>query len=247
MCANAIALGVPCFINNGWSTPVSAYLVQETTRFAQFGPISGSTYRVGVRLAPGVGSLLQRQTVDVDLRKYLRLGSTSSLLAFRARGFYSTGDNPDYFYFGGNGELRGYPYYSFAGNQGFFANAELRIPIIDLALTPIGVIGPIRGTAFIGMGGAKFQGQPYQFSSSEPGFSFINDPVFGEPTTGWRLEDGRAFVRLRAAAVLPRLPDALRLDEVHRLRGHEQQPGTSASGWDTTSELKSGSSSPGSV
>ena len=192
VCANAIALGVPCFINNGWSTPVSAYLVQETTRFAQFGPISGSTYRVGVRLAPGVGSLLQRQTVDVDLRKYLRLGSTSSLLAIRARGFYSTGDNPDYFYFGGNAELRGYPYYSFAGNQGFFANAELRIPIIDLALTPIGVIGPIRGTAFIGMGGAKFQGQPYQFSSSEPGFSFINDPVFGEPTTGWRLEDGRA-------------------------------------------------------
>ncbi len=192
VCLSAIALGAPCFINNGWSTPVSAYIVQETTRFAQFGPLSGSTYRVGVRLAPGIGSLLQRQTVDVDLRKYLRLGSTSSLLALRGRGFYSTGDNPDYFYFGGNMELRGVPYYSLAGNQGFFANAELRIPIIDLALTPLGLIGPIRGTAFFGIGGAKFKGQPYEFGSSDPGFSFINDPIFGEPTSGWRLVDGVA-------------------------------------------------------
>lgn len=192
VCANAIALGTPCFLYNGWSTPVSAYLVQETTRFAQFGPLSGSTYRVGVRLAPGVGDLLGRQTLDVDLRKYLRLGGTTSLLALRARGFYSTGDAPDYFYFGGNMELRGYPYYGFSGNQGFHANAELRIPIIDLALTPIGLIGPIRGTAFVGVGGAKFKGEQYQFSTSDAGFSYINDPVFGEPVTGWRLQDGRA-------------------------------------------------------
>ena len=192
VCANAIALGVPCFINNGWQLPVSLYLVQETTRFAQFGPIDGSTFRLGVRLAPGIGSFLQRQTVDLDVRKYLRLGSTSSLLAFRGRGFYSTGDNPDYFYFGGNMEMRGYPYYGFAGNQGFFANAELRIPIIDVALTPIGLIGPIRGSAFIGIAGSRFQGEPYEFSSREPGFSYINDPVFGEPVTGWHLVDGRA-------------------------------------------------------
>jgi hypothetical protein len=192
VCRNAAVLGTPCFIYNGWSTPFSAYIVQETTRFAQFGPLDGSTYRVGVRLAPGIGGLLQRQTVDVDLRKYLRLGSTTSLLAFRARGFYSTGDNPDYFYFGGNMEMRGYPYYGFSGNQGFHANAELRIPIIHAALTPIGLIGPIRGTAFIGMAGSRFKGEPYTFSSSDPGFSYINDPVFGEPATGWHLEDGRA-------------------------------------------------------
>ncbi|MCG6922261.1 MAG: hypothetical protein LJF15_14420 [Acidobacteria bacterium] len=201
VCANATLLGVPCFIYNGWSVPVSAYFVQETTRFAQFGPIDGSTFRLGVRLAPGIGSLLQRQTVDVDLRKYLRLGSTTSLLAVRARGFYSTGDAPDYFYFGGNMELRGYPYWSFSGNQGFFANAELRIPIIHAALTPLGLIGPIRGSAFIGIGGARYNGEEcteanastcWRFSTSEPGFSYINDPIFGEPVTGWRLENGRA-------------------------------------------------------
>jgi hypothetical protein len=192
VCQNAARLGVPCFIYNGWSVPISAYIVQETTRFAQFGPLAGSTFRVGYTFAPGSGGLLGKQTVDVDLRKYLRLGSTTSLLAFRARGFYSTGDAPDYFYFGGNMELRGYPYYNFAGNQGFFANGELRIPIIKAALTPIGVLGPIRGTAFFGIGGAHFKGDDFTFSSSDPGYSYINDPVFGEPTTGYHLVDGRA-------------------------------------------------------
>ena len=67
-----------------------------------------------------------------------------------------------------------------------------RIPIIDVALTPIGLIGPIRGTAFFGIAGSRFKGENYQFASSEPGFSYINDPVFGEPTSGWHLQDGRA-------------------------------------------------------
>ena len=192
VCGEAALTGLPCFINNGWQLPLSARVIQETTRFAEFGPLSGSTFSIGFTYAPGIGSFLQRQTVDVDLRKYLRLGSTSALLAFRGRGFASTGDNPDYFYFGGNMELRGYPYYGLVGNQGFFANAEFRLPLINLAATPIGIIGPLRGTVFFGIGGAHFKGQDYHFSTSEPGYSYVNDPVFGTPVTGWRLQDGRA-------------------------------------------------------
>ena len=192
VCQQSAIQGLPCFINNGWQLPFSARIVQETTRFAEFGPLSGSTFSVGVTAAPGIGSFLQRTTVDADLRKYLRLGSTTALLAVRGRGFYSTGDNPDYFYFGGNMEMRGYPYYSFAGNQGFFANAELRLPLINLAATPIGILGPLRGTVYFGIAGTHFKGQPYQFSTSEPGYSYVQDPVFGEPVTGWRLQDGRA-------------------------------------------------------
>jgi outer membrane protein assembly factor BamA len=179
-------------LNNGWQAPVSLRVVQETTRFAEYGPLSGSTFSVGVTAAPGVGSLLQRTTVDADLRKYIRLGGTSALLAFRGRGFYSTGDNPDYFYFGGNMELRGYPYYSFSGNQGFFANAELRLPVIHLAATPLGILGPLRGTAYFGIAGARYKGQDYTFSTNEPGYSYVNDPIFGELTDEWRLVDGRA-------------------------------------------------------
>jgi hypothetical protein len=192
ICQQNALLGLPCFLNNGWQLPVSLRLVQETTRFAEFGPLAGSTFNIGVTMAPGIGSFLQRTTYDADLRKYLRLGSTTALLAFRARGFYSTGDNPDYFYFGGNMELRGFPYLSFAGNEGFFANAELRLPLVSRAATPLGILGPLRGTVYFGIGGAKFKGQNYTFSTSEPGYSYVEDPIFGTPVTGWRLQDGRA-------------------------------------------------------
>jgi hypothetical protein len=181
--------GVPFFLNNGLYVPIGASLIQETTRFSNFGPLDGSTFALSAQV--GVGEL-QRTTFDGDLRKYFRIGSTSTVFALRGRGFKSFGDEPDIFYFGGNQELRGYPYLSFAGNEGFFANAELRIPLINIAATPIGIVGPLRGTFFFGIGGSKFKGQQYDFSTSDPGRSFVRDPVFGEEVDGFRLVDGRA-------------------------------------------------------
>ena len=82
----------------------------------------------------------------------MRLG-TNGVLAFRARGFKSWGEFPGYIYFGGNSELRGYDYLEFLGNKAFFANAELRFPLIEAALTPLGVIGGLRGVLFFNLGG----------------------------------------------------------------------------------------------
>jgi len=193
------AAGVPYILYNGNLLPISFNVVQETTRFREFGPLSGSTFSVGYEFAPGIGGNLSRSTVDADFRKYLRLGSTTVVFATRARGFYSWGKTPGYFYFGGNMELRGYPYYSFAGNEGFFANAELRLPVIDLMKTPIGILGPVRGTLYAGIGSAHFRGERFdngtrgfRFGTSSPGISYVNDPVFGEPVSGFHLVDGRA-------------------------------------------------------
>ena len=61
-------------------------------------------------------SSLSYQTADIDLRKYIRLGG-SGLLALRGKGFTSWGDTPDFNYFGGNSELRGYEYLQFTGQQ----------------------------------------------------------------------------------------------------------------------------------
>lgn len=186
----AQALGAPFILNSGSYLPAGFRLVQETTRFAGFGPLSGSTLSLGFQTT--LAGSLKRHTVDVDARKYFRLGSTSIVFATRGRGFKSSGDRPGIFYFGGNMELRGYPYLSFVGNEGFFANLELRLPLVNVLATPIGLFGPIRGTLFAGMGGARFKGVPYQFSTSDPGVSFVNDPVFGEPVSGFHLVDGRA-------------------------------------------------------
>jgi outer membrane protein assembly factor BamA len=186
----AAAQGTQFFLNNGSIAPISVALVGETTRFREFGPLTGATYRLGVTYAPGINGLLQRTTFDVDVRKYVHAGS--AVLAGRFRGFKSTGEAPDIFYFGGNMELRGYPYLSFVGNRGFFANVELRLPIIDLMKTPIGILGPVRGTAYFGIGEAKIRGDNTRFGTSDPGISYVRDPVFGEPVTGFHLENGRA-------------------------------------------------------
>src|SRR5262249_1362695 len=123
-----------------------------------FGPLAGNTVRLAYDYAPKVGSLLSRQTFDADARHYLRIGG-SGLLATRIPGFKSIGDFPDFPYFGGNSGLPGSHYLEFPGQNTVFANAELRFPLIEAALTPIGVIGGIRGTFFAGIGGAWFNQQ----------------------------------------------------------------------------------------
>jgi len=179
--------------------------VQETTVFREFGPLAGNTIRIGYEFAPRIGDTLSRQTVDLDARYYLRLAGTG-LAAFRLRGFRSWGDFPDFLFFGGNSELRGYEYLEFVGHKAVFANAELRFPLIEAMLTPIGVLGGIRGVLFFNFGAAGLDGVPMKLWTSrtetvtpiegigfDPLFgAFV--PVLGRPRTisGFRLVDGRA-------------------------------------------------------
>jgi outer membrane protein assembly factor BamA len=163
--------------------------------------------------APKIGKTLSRQTFDGDARYYQRLASTG-VLAMRLRGFKSIGAYPDFLYFGGNSEMRGYDYLQFVGQNVAFANAELRFPIIEAALTPIGVIGGIRGVFFANLGGGWFNSQNFKFAtSSDEKIRSIVDfqrdatgailldpatqlplPIYGPEKTisGFRLKDGRA-------------------------------------------------------
>jgi hypothetical protein len=190
---------------NGSSIPLGISFIQETTIFREFGPLAGNTVRFSYEVAPKVGDTLSRQTLDLDARYYLRIGTTG-LLALRGRGFRSWGDYPDFFYFGGNSELRGYRYLEFLGHKGFFLNAELRFPIIEAMLTPIGILGGVRGVFFANAGGAGFQGQPFKVFNTKDqvvrpveNFRFNSqtgsfEPELGAPRllSGFRLEDARA-------------------------------------------------------
>jgi hypothetical protein len=192
---------------DGQFAPLGIAYVQETTVFREYGPLAGNTVRIGYEYAPKIGdSMLSRQTADVDARYYLRL-ATNGVLAFRARGFKSWGEFPGYMYFGGNSELRGYEYLEFLGHKAFFTNAELRFPLIEAALTPIGVIGGLRGIAFVNLGAAGYDGEPMKVWSTgaqtvTPLLGFATDltsptgvrPVFGPPRDigGFKLIDGRA-------------------------------------------------------
>jgi outer membrane protein assembly factor BamA len=194
-------------LNNGTMTPIGLAFVQETTVFREFGPLAGNTVRLSYEFAPGGGSLLSRQTADGDARKYFRLGG-SGLLALRARGFKSWGENPGYYFFGGNSEMRGYNYLEFVGQNAAHMNAELRIPLIHAMATPIGILGGVRGTLFANVGGASWNNQSFKAYSREASVETpiigytpnpadptgVDLPVFGNPVLveGFRLVDARA-------------------------------------------------------
>ena len=190
---------------NGTFAPFSAELVQETTVFREFGPLAGSTMRLGYSIAPKVGNFLSRQTADADARYYLRLGG-SGLLALRARGFKSWGNYPDFLFFGGNSEMHGYQYLEFLGQNVAFGDAELRFPFIEAMATPIGVLGGIRGVMFFNIGGGWFNNSNFKFWDTKPEnyqapITLRLNPVTGQSEavsfparriTGFRLRDSRA-------------------------------------------------------
>ncbi|HEY3382379.1 MAG TPA: hypothetical protein VGK32_11465 [Vicinamibacterales bacterium] len=191
-------------LNNGTTMPLGVRFVQETTVFREYGPLAGNTLSLSYDVSPKIGSLLSRQTVDADLRYYQRL-ATNGVLALRFRGFKSWGDYPDYTYFGGNSDMRGYDYLEFIGHNALYANAELRFPIIEAMLTPVGVMGGVRGTFFFDIGGGWYNGTPFKFATSQPEtFTPLTGsaqdaqgnliPVYGDARTvsGFRLRDGRA-------------------------------------------------------
>jgi hypothetical protein len=193
--------------SSGNFMPLGVEYIQETTVFREYGPLAGNTVRLAYEFAPNVGRLLGRQTTEVDARYYKRIAS-NGVLAFRARGFKSWGDFPGYMYFGGNSELRGYDYLEFLGNKAFFTNAELRFPLIEAALTPLGVVGGLRGVFFANLGAAGFDGQKMQVWTNDtvnytPLIGIEQDPnapvgvlrpVFGQTFAipGFKLVDGRA-------------------------------------------------------
>ena len=194
------------FLANGNMLPLGTSFVQETTIYRDFGPLSGSAFRLTYQSAPPItSSWVSRETVDGDVRGcYMRLGA-NGLLAFRLRGLQSWGNDPGYLAFGGNSEMRGYPYLSFVGQKAFFADAELRVPLIEAMLTPVGVLGGLRGTVFFNISGAALNGTPFTFASTStetytPTIGYTQDalgnltPVLGNPVTvsGFRLVDGRA-------------------------------------------------------
>jgi hypothetical protein len=202
--------GGQSLFQNGTLVPFGLAYVSETTVFREFGPLAGSTMRLAYDVAPKIGNTLSRQSFDGDARYYQRL-ATTGLLALRLRGFKSIGAYPDYTYFGGNSEMRGYDYLQFIGQNAVFADAELRFPIIEAALTPIGIIGGVRGVFFANAGGGWFNSQNFKFATSSTvvypatvgyqtdasGNLLLNGaqaiPIIQNKTvSGFRLQDGRA-------------------------------------------------------
>jgi hypothetical protein len=128
-------------------------LSRDTIRYLPFGPLSGSGYSINYTEYIPVGSYLDRRNFTADLRHYLKLGRRS-LFAQRFVSANSYGDNPNFFYAGGDNTVRGIPYRTMVGTRVFYYNAELRFPLIDALVTPVLGFGGIRAVFYFNMGSA---------------------------------------------------------------------------------------------
>ncbi|HEX2253860.1 MAG TPA: BamA/TamA family outer membrane protein [Thermoanaerobaculia bacterium] len=135
---------------------VTGALVGDSASFSSFGPYAGRRWRLDVNYAPDLdeGGTLSA-SVDLDVRQYIPL-TRRSLIALRGFGAVSEGNVANPTYFGGLDTVRGFDFRELAGDRGFFLNAELRFPLIDLLATPVLGFQGIRGILFLDVGGAWY-------------------------------------------------------------------------------------------
>ncbi len=134
-------------LNDGGYVPLSVALVGETTRFREFGPLSGSTFRLSIDYSPALReSWVSRTIYEADYRKYFRL-SNRSLIAGRARAFVSRGRDQVIFSFGGGQDIRGFDFREVTGTKGGIGNLEYRFPLFPNPRIPL--IGQMRGKVFL--------------------------------------------------------------------------------------------------
>src|SRR5262249_41002002 len=116
------------------------------TRFREFGPLSGYTFRLSVDYSPPVSNdWISRSVYEADVRKYFRL-SNRSLLAGRGRFYETTGQDPVIFSFGGGQDVRGFDFREIIGNRAGIGNFEFRFPVFPNPRVPF--LGQLRGKVF---------------------------------------------------------------------------------------------------
>lgn len=133
-------------------------IVHDTALWGMLGPVNGARCYAEIRrsIKRIFGNDREFTTGIVDLRKYVPL-SGEYLVALRALGAVSSGDQAQYFYLGGGYLLRGYRDFEFWGNGAGLVSVEFRYPFIQyLALgwpLPL-VLGNIGGAMFLDVGTA---------------------------------------------------------------------------------------------
>ncbi len=161
----------------GNAIPLTLSLIGDSIYFSNRSPNRGSTFKISIsKYIKLSDSFMDASSASIDYRKYISLGPNTTL-AFRVNGAYSGGKNPVVSWTGGNNSIRSAELNSIVGTRLLFVNLELRFPIIHVAATPIGLIGPIKGVFFFDAGGAWFKEQEYDLF---------------EPGGGLRLKDGLA-------------------------------------------------------
>jgi hypothetical protein len=148
-------------------------LTGDTTVYQSWGPQSGNRFSLSANYAPDfkkndvpVGGGTPGPTLtaglSLDYRQYFKI-TKRILIAVRLFGAASRGNFPDIYAFGGLDTMRGLDYRAQIGNSIGYGNFEVRFPLVDYLILPIGGFRDIRGRAFFDVGGAALTNQNFQF------------------------------------------------------------------------------------
>jgi len=139
------------YFNKGTFSTVTTSFIRDAVWYKSFGPMAGDRVALDAFWSPGG----YNKGITIDARKYFRL-SSSAVLA--TRGFFGkqTGKSIMPFLLGDTGELRGYNFMQFSGNQLFLFNTELRLPITETAYGGLGFLENIRLNIFVDVANIKW-------------------------------------------------------------------------------------------
>jgi hypothetical protein len=140
---------------------LQASLVGDSTVFGPYGPHTGARFRLSGNYAPNTNREQGESSdlftgVTLDYRRYIPFGQRVNL-AFRGWGHTSSGDFPSPIYFGGLDTVRGFEFRSIAGDRGFYANFEVRVPIFDVLPLYVITLQRLSTFVFLDVGGAYFR------------------------------------------------------------------------------------------
>jgi WD40 repeat protein len=144
--------------------------VGDSAVFDNYGAISGRRWRLNLSYAFDTQQSGTKYTAaDLEVRQYVHLTQRSNF-AFRVFAGESNGNQPPPYYFGGLDTVRGVNFRSLVGDRAFFANFELRFPLIDVLATPVLAFQGIRGVIFLDVGGAYYHNfETFRFYNSDTG------------------------------------------------------------------------------
>jgi len=132
--------------------------VKDNSLWGPSGPLDGERYIMTLGYTTDlVYSNVGYWTIDLDYRRYFRIGLRSAL-AVRAMLLMNHGKEPQRFYMGGSWDLRGYRRFSLWGTRLGLISTELRYPLIDAIMLrfPFGgfTFPSFRGALFFDVGNA---------------------------------------------------------------------------------------------
>lgn len=151
------------YINDGKFATLNFAIIRDTALFKpRVGAFANDMYRIDFSLSTGG----HNARISTEFRKYFRLGSEWT---FALRGYAGTqwGNTITPWIIGDLGELRGYKWMQFMGNQIMLANAELRFPLVK-NFNLLGIyLGDIRAALFMDVGKIGFDDARFNLLNSD--------------------------------------------------------------------------------